>query len=91
MDLMPLAAASQFVYIKYIAPAIPAIAMATGLALGSGKELLFGGSGVGSDINNANPVNGEIKVVVESKDGTPVSGKVQSQEGVNLNLGLVYQ
>jgi hypothetical protein len=59
--------------------------------LGSGKELLFGDSGVSSAINNASSVNGEIKVVVESKDGTPVAGEVKSQDGVNLNLGLVYQ
>jgi hypothetical protein len=37
---------------------------------------------VTSAINNVNSVNGEIKVVVESKDGTPVAGEVKSQDGV---------
>lgn len=71
----------------------PASAIGRGIdsLLGSGKELLFGDSGADSAINNTNPVNGEIKVVVESKDGTPVAGEVKSQDGVNLNLGLVYQ
>jgi hypothetical protein len=71
----------------------PAKALGSGIdkLLGSGKELLFGDSGVSSAINNASSVNGEIKVVVESKDGTPVAGEVKSQDGVNLNLGLVYQ
>ena len=57
--------------------------------LSSANDFIFGDSG-GSGINNTNPVGGEIKVVVESKDGTPVAGTVQSQKNVNLNLGMVY-